>query len=367
MTPKDEAAKEFSKNVSSRKEFNILRANNSNSVRLVYKFFHEDGLQDLLAMIPAGGQFLQHAYAENYAAMREGVAEQIEFAAKRATFGWWQETTVKIMSSTSDPGVLASFGVMPKGSHHYPADSKLPWVADQCALVEKYDFYTVCLASNDAWSELTYSVTYPFVVAAVKAPEDSARRHCWLMKKIVTGIMKAEKIMSDTPLENPALNSIMHSIGFRYQNFSRKAMAKCIKAGFNHKDPELNLIAEKMGSGSCTTADVMEKTINNIQNVANRQGKGKKMSQHSKWFHASSSPSLKHFRQVQTTAEDYIATEQRLAGCYKKLSGPKNRSSAKLKGKSAATKNSKRVIATQLRRRVTNLFNKSRSSQDLDT
>ena len=262
--------------MTTRKEFNLLRAANKGSLKLVAKFFNEDGLQDLMAMIPAGGQFLHHAYAENYDAMRKGVAEQVDFAAKRTVFGWWRETTTKILSCTSDTNILESFGVMPKGTRPFPVDCEIPWIADQCQKVEQFDYYTACLASNDAWSDLTFSVTFPFITAAVKAEGQYAKRHCFLMKKIVLGIMLAEKTLIDKPLENRALLAIMNSIGYRFQNFSRKVMAKCLKSDFDHADPEVNKIAVLISSGSCTTADVMEKTINNIQNIANRQGKGKK-------------------------------------------------------------------------------------------
>ena len=157
-TDQDEEAADFSKHIRSRQEFNLLRANNTNSVRLVHKFFHEDGLQDMLAMIPAGGQFLHNAYSESYQAMREGVDEQVKFAANRSTFGWWRETTLKITHCNAGPEILGSFSMMPKTSTNYPADSEIPWVRDQCNKAEIFD--TTCLASNDAWSELTFSVTF---------------------------------------------------------------------------------------------------------------------------------------------------------------------------------------------------------------
>ena len=275
------------------------------TTHLTHKFYSDEFLRDWVAMIPAGGRFLQYSYARNRERQSEGKDSQLQCAAERACFYWWRETTLPILNSVSSYEIVRKFGLLRKQSRHVPHDSQAEWVQEQIAKAARFDAFTVSLASQDAWSDVTFSFTIPFAVQGVKATSEEDRKYVsMLMRRIVEAIMKAEKKVNDDPTINNALQKILDKIYFRFNRFARMTMARCYKANYRCDDKELQDTAEFLGAGSNTTADIMEGTINNLQRKTPVMGK--KMNNYTKWFGASSATSLNNVPQVATDVDDYV-------------------------------------------------------------
>lgn len=129
------------------------------TTHLTHKFFSDEFLRDYVAMIPVGGRFLQYSYARNRTRQLEGVDSQIQCEAERACSYWWRETTLPLLNSVNSYAHVGKFGLLPKQAKAVNYDSELPWVKEQLAKANRYDMYTVCLASQDAWN---YSCNYWF-------------------------------------------------------------------------------------------------------------------------------------------------------------------------------------------------------------
>ena len=299
-----------------------MRKVGKTTTHLTHKFYGDEFLRDYVAMIPVGGRYLQYSYARNRQRQQEGVDAQLQCAAELACSYWWRETTLPLLNSVNSYEEVKKFGLLKKQTRHMPHDSELPWVQEQLAKAARYDVYSVSLASQDAWSDVTFSLTMPFVVSGVKAEKQEDRQYIsGLMKRITESIMKAEKKCNDDPAANAPLQRILDKIYFRLNRFARMTMARCYKANYSCDDPELQVTAQFLGSGSNTTADIMEGTINNLQRKT--WVVGKKMNPYVKWFGASSATSLNTVPQVATDTDDYMQAASVISRWYRSRRGGK--------------------------------------------
>lgn len=307
------------RNIQTKKDLDLMRKVAKTTTHLTHKFFKDEFLRDWIAMIPAGGRFLQYSYARNRERQREGVESQLKCAAERACCYWWTETTLPILNSINSHEVVKQFGLLPRTSRPYSYESQAPWIKEQLAKAAMFDTFTVSLASQDAWSDITFSMTMPFIVQGVKASTEADKKYISsLMKRMVEGIIKAEKLCADDPASHNLLQKILDKVHFRFNRFSRVTMARCYKANYNCDDKELQETAQFLGAGSNTTAEIMEGTINNLQRKTPTMGK--KMNSYVKWFGASSATSLVTVPQVVTDYTDYAAAASLIAGWWRSKS-----------------------------------------------
>ena len=177
-----------------------------------------------------------------------------------------------------------------------------------------------CSLIQDAWSDVTFSFTMPFVVAGVKSSKEEDRKYIsFLMRQIVEAIIKAEKKCNDDPASNNALRKLIDKIHFRFNRFARMTMARCYTANYVCSAPELQDTAQFLGAGSNTTAEIMEGTINNLQRKT--WAVGKKMNTYTKWFGASSATSLKTIPQVSTDVDDYLEAAEIISRWWRNRKG----------------------------------------------
>ena len=320
----DASADSVIHDVANKQDLDLARQQTTNTSHLVYKFYQDPLLQNKINMIVEGGQFIHHAYAENLARMKEGQEAMVIFAAERAGGIWWRKTVAGVLNSVNNPTTMANIGLLPKNnSIYWSCDSEEPWVKEQIEIAQQYENFVTCIASNETWTQLMFTICFPFIVAVVHEPDVHQRLlGCAAMKLIIEGYEKAAAMVKSDPIAHHELKTCLEDAAYTQQNFALKTMARCKAAGCDPNNDELKTLATLMCAGSSTTADVMEKSFNNLAQVASKQSKGKKMSEYNKWFHASSSPYIATggLPQCVTSAADYLHAKEHLKNLSKKNS-----------------------------------------------
>ena len=317
----DASADSVIHDIANKQDLDLARQQTKNTSHLVYKFYQDPLLQSKINMIVEGGQFIHHAYAENLARMKEGQEAMVIFAAERAGGIWWRKTVAGVLNSVNDPKTMSNIGLLPKNnSVHWSCDSEEPWVKEQIEIARQYDLFVTCIASNETWTQLMFTICFPFIVAVVHEPNEHQKLlGCAAMKLIIEGYEKAAAMVKSDPVKHYLLKICLEDAAYTQQNFGLKTMARCKAAGCDPTNAELKTLATLMYAGSSTTADVMEKSFNNLAQVASKQSKNKKMSDYNKWFHASSSPYIATggLPQCVTSAADYVHAKEKLKGLSK--------------------------------------------------
>ena len=302
------AADDVEEEITTKKEWNVLRAS-SNTTALAHKFFQDRVLQQRLDMIEHGGRFVQYEYAYCLRLMSEGLDGMLHFAFQRANAEWWGREIAPLLLSVHDQATQEKFKLAPKTGSPVPLTCVEPWYVAELAAVKQYRLWVCALAREETWSQVMFMMCFPQVMQTLCGKDDTLRaRNCYKMRIIANSLVKAELACTAHPIKNRALRELLDDLHFSHQWFARYLIAKGRKEAWNSNSEELIATAKAMSSGSATTADALEKTFAWVADHARCHNKNKKMTAILKWFYLNCSPYVRSggMPMFKCTLEDYM-------------------------------------------------------------
>ena len=230
-----------------RKEMNQLRSR-YNTAQLCWTFLQDRYLQQRLRVVCAGGRCLQLAYVSSLDLMCEGPTGFLKHAALRTAGEWYTTTVSSLLELNHDSGLATRLGLLPR--MRTPLDVDVSWVRQDVEVAQMLMDFTVSLASNEAWSQIMFTMCFPHCVAYV-AHSDPAERQRGMnyMRLLTEACLSAEQLVRVQPVKYGALKALLDCASFLQEQFPRELMASAKQQNYDPDSRELQQTAMLMFQG----------------------------------------------------------------------------------------------------------------------
>ncbi len=263
------------------------------TTRMFAEFVGEEALHRHAIIIEDVGRPLETAYNDDLDIQRQSQADLLKWAADRCMGGrdsWWG-TVSNILLKQHDKRLMQKLGMVP--SCNPPVSIGQPWIQDDVECLKLVVDFANCLGSRIAWSEMMFRYTLPHGLAFMLSTSPSKRKTSMeLLQRIVKIVVRVEEMILDKSA-GPMVLEAYHDLGWPQEPLPREIMMRLLQCDFDSNDKELRRLATRYFAGSSTTTDILERAFAHLSDIAARSSKNKKMSQHSVWFYASTSPYVK--------------------------------------------------------------------------
>jgi hypothetical protein len=268
-----------------KKEFSIFRGSYSNTTALCHTFLQDRRCQKRMRILIDGCEDLHTEYVTMLAAHKGGSESLVYHAAAHSAGEWWQ-TACKILDGVHSSELPARLDLSPSASCG-PAPAESPELQAEIDLVMMNFKFRVDLASNRCWSQMFYTMVFPYNIAQAFNKDMAARVHASQMwKNCFTAVMKAEELMESSK----EIALLVDHLATNTWQLTRELMCIGERCNWDAANEELRDFAYSLAAGPVSTKFTLEDTFNWLQDVAQRQSKSKQINVWCKYMYSVLAP-----------------------------------------------------------------------------
>lgn len=275
-----------------RKALEILRRTYSNTAEFITALFKEELLKHKLRLVVFDLQDLHAEYIGCQDAHGQGPEFRLRWIAARS-FGSYWSTINAMMSRLTSTEVMKELGLhgpcLP-GMQPMPNDD--PSLAGEAKLLELHWAFLLDLASNRAWSQSFFTVTFPYCMAMIfmpKAVDQQTAQGCW--RRVCNTMLSLEEHVAANPKDSDA-RALLNDLQTNSWQVVREFWVIGRACDWDPANPQLRELAFSLFSGPATTKSSLESCFNFAKDTG-RQSRANKMNQFTRWSYACLNPYAK--------------------------------------------------------------------------
>lgn len=304
-----------------REAFKALRGSYKNTFEFVKALYADPLLQRRMRMIVDGCGPLHSEYKLQLKRESEGQESMLAFACERAIGKTWYGTICETFALATSSTITDRLQLTPN-VFNQPMDID-GMEADDDLKTEKLllsEFFSliVNLASNRAWTQAFYGLTFPFCCARLLSAEGAS---VTVVSRLARGILKLEKAVNDKP-QLEVLQRLLADIGTNCWVVTRECFITGMNANWNIEDPEVLHMCFALFAGPNNTKQTLENTFSSLKDAVKRFNRNtKNCGPTTKWCYACTAPYAKEggLPQVELDASDFMEFHQAGLSCTKWL------------------------------------------------
>ena len=277
--------------LSSREVFNLLRSQYSNSANFATELLREPHLQRQLRVIVAASGPLHEEYKEMLEHHKTGQWGMLMMAAERSA-GSWTKAMAGTLALLNDESLRKELGILPP-SPRFPLPLDDPTAREDVAICQNLFDLVTNLAANRAWSQMFYSMVFPWCLAAAYVQGETRKQSISRnLSDLANALLSLEEFCMQ-PTASDSAKALLYDIGTHNWAVTREVLVEGERCGWSLDDAELKALCVALFAAPHTTKEILESAFGWLRDTL-RHNKNQKLSTWARFLYLLSNPYGNH-------------------------------------------------------------------------